>query len=62
MIPQVLFGELELARAPGLIEPRREGAILSQDSEPALAGDGLDSVDFVSLQGSHPTLTGFCGR
>jgi len=60
-MPQVLSGELELSRAPGLVEPRLERAILSQDSGPALAGDGLDSVDFVSLQGFHPTLTEFCG-
>ena len=42
--PADLLQQLDLARPPGLVEPRFRGAVDAQDGVPALAGHGLDPV------------------
>ena len=39
-----LFNQLDLTRAPGLLDPGLERAIHSQDGEPALSGNGFEPV------------------
>ena len=40
--------QFDLARPPGLIEPRLERAVEAQDGEPALARRGLHPVAFLA--------------
>ena len=40
----LLFHQLDLARPPGLVEPRLGRTIEAQDGKPAFAGNGLDPV------------------
>ena len=44
--PSHLLHEFQLARAPGLVEPRLERAIHPQNDEPAFAGNRLNPIPF----------------
>ncbi len=53
-----LFHQLNIAWFPGLIEPRLERSVKSQDHEPAFAGNRLDPVAFRALGslGAEPDI------
>jgi hypothetical protein len=44
-----LFNELDLTRAPGLLDPGLERAIHAQTDEPAFSGDGFEPAALLAL-------------